>query len=507
MTNIVFTISQASCAARCRSLALVLCCIFSPLSVADMPAGSFSWQRDPFFQTLEQTFNQARQQSPEQVRARFVTQLAQGRRLLESISLATDRVPFAELKELEKAQFYAATLAAAHEPLMSEAYGFLTDARLTVLRASIHWPIGNSEVHDAIYRVVYGGRAAIEEALVQHKAGAIPAVTLLEDIPSATPSVVVEGVRVHSGDIILSRGDAPTSALIARGNPYPGSFSHVALVHVDERTGTATVLESLIERGVVLTPAAEFLKEKRYRLLLLRLRPGSPVLQQDPLAPHRAASYMLDHIKAAHIPYDFSMNWNDESKMFCSEVAYHAYRTIGIDLWADKQKLESPGLIRWLGDMGMTHFTTIMPADLEYDPRLAPVAEWRNLEALSYDRLDNVTLDVLLEAAERGDHLGYSPLAVLPGGAIKLWSGLESVMGSTPTIPAGMSVGTALRVRSLIKVVHPKLRAAIAIADAKYRTEHGYPAPYWTLTAIARQALTKLHDDLAPGLTGAAKQR
>jgi len=110
----------------------------------------------------------------------------------------------------------------------------------------------------------------------------------------------------------------------------------------------------------------------------------------------------------------------------------------------------------------------------------------------------------LLEAAERGDRLGYSPLAVLPGGVIKLWSGLESVMGSTPKIPAGMSVGTALRVRSLIKVVHPKLRAAIAIADAKYRAEHGYPAPYWTLTAIARQALTKLHGDLAPGLVGAA---
>lgn len=426
---------------------------------------------------------------------------------MDAIRLATDKVPFTELKGLEETQFYAATLAAAHEPLMIEAHGFLTDARLTVLRAAVHWPTGNPNVRDAVYRVVYGGRAAIEEALVQHKAGALPELTLLEDIPSATPSVVVEGVRVHSGDIILSRGDAPTSALIARGNPYPGNFSHVALVHVDERTATATVVESLIERGAVLTPATEFLKEKRHRLLLLRLRPGNPVLQQDPLAPHRAASSMLDRIKASHIPYDFSMNWNDASRMFCSEVAYHAYLTTGIDLWADKPKLESPGLIRWLGDMGMTHFTTIVPSDIEYDPRLAPVAEWRNLETLRYDRLDNVTLDVLLEAAERGDRLGYSPLAALPGGAVKLWSKLESAMGSTPTIPAGMSVGTALRVRSLVKGVHPKLRTAIANADANYRTEHGYHAPYWTLTAIARQVLTELHDDLAPGLTGGATTR
>ena len=492
-----------ACAARCQSMALVFCCLFSPLSVADTPAGSFSWQRDPFFQTLEQTFEQAKQQPLQQVRDRFAVQVAQGRRLTEAIRLSAEKIPFAELKGLEEAQFYTATLAAAHEPLMIEAHGFLAEARLTVLRAAAYWPAGNPDVHNAIYRVVYGGRAAIEEALVQQQAGALPALTLLEDVPSATPSVVIEGVRVHSGDIILSRGDAPTSALIARGNPYPGNFSHVALVHVDEHSGAATVVESLIERGAVFGSAAEFLKEKRHRLLLLRLRPGNPLLQQDPLAPHRAAGYMLDRIKAGHISYDFSMDWNDDSKMFCSEVAYHAYRTTGIDLWADKQKLEAPGLVRWLGDMGMKNFTTIMPSDIEYDPRLAPVAEWRNLETLRYDRLDNVTLDVLLEAAERGDRLGYAPLATLTGGVVKLWSGLKSVMGLNPDIPAGMSVGTALRVRSLIKDVHPELRTAIANADTKYRAEHGYPAPYWTLSALARQALIELHDELSPGLTAA----
>ncbi|MDD2929946.1 MAG: YiiX/YebB-like N1pC/P60 family cysteine hydrolase [Sideroxydans sp.] len=485
-------------------LAWLLCWFFSPLSVAATPAASFSWQRDAFFQTLEQSFEQARQQPLEQVRARFALQVEQGRHLLAAIRLAKNSVPFAELRRLEEVQFYAAALAAAHEQLMIEALGFVTDTRLTVLRAATHWPTGNPEVHSAIYRVVYGGRAALDEAWVQHQGNGLPAITQFEDIPSATPSVLIEGVRVHSGDIILSRGDAPTSALIARGNPYPANFSHVALVHVDEITGVATVVESLIERGAVIKTAAEFLKENRHRLLLLRLRPENSVLQQDQMAAHRAAGNMLERIKAKHIPYDFSMNWNDDSKMFCSEVAYHAYRSVGVDLWADKQKLESPGLIRWLGDMGMKHFTTIMPSDIEYDPRLAPVAEWRNLETLRYDRLDNVTLDVLLEAAERGDRLGYSPLSTLPGGAVKLWSKLKSVVGLSPNIPDGMSVSTALRVRSLIKNVHPKLRAAIADAEMKYRKEHGYPAPYWALTTLARQALADLQDNLSPGLISAA---
>jgi len=482
-------------------LLLASCFLFPHNAFAETTPRLFSWKRDPFFETLEQTYNLAKQQPPGELRLQFDKQLVLGRHLLDQLSPASEKVPYEALKELEEVQFQIATLAAAQESLMIEANDILADARVAVLRAAGNWPVGDPAEREAIYRVVYGGRAAIEEAIMQHKANVVPSITVFEDIPSATPSVVVEGVRVHSGDIILSRGEAPTSALIARGNHYPGSFSHVAFVHVDELTGAATVVESLIEQGGVLTPAADFLKEKRHRLLLLRLRPANRVLQQDPLAPHRAAGIMLERIRNKHIPYDFSMNWNDDSKMFCSEVAYHGYRAIGIDLWADKSKLESPGLVRWLGDMGVTHFTTIVPSDLEYDPRLAPVAEWRNLESLSYDRLDNVTLDVLLEAAERGDRLGYTPLMLLPGVATKFWSGLKSVVGATPAIPDGMSVGTALRIRSLIKVVHPKLRAAIAAADVGFRAEHGYPAPFWTLTAMARQTLAAMRKDLNPALT------
>jgi hypothetical protein len=180
---------------------------------------------------------------------------------------------------------------------------------------------------------------------------------------------------------------------------------------------------------------------------------------------------------------------------------HYAYRSAGIDLWAYHSRLTSLGLVRWLGDMGVTQFATLVPSDLEYDPRLAPVAEWRNSEALLLDRLDNVTLDVLLEGAERGDRLGYDPLVFLPGGLVKLWSGLQSALGATPTIPAGMSVETALRTRALSNTVHPRLRAAIGDAAEQFRTRRGYPAPYWTLTDLARQALAALRSRLSPELT------
>lgn len=475
----------------------------SPCLAEETSAASFAWNREHHFRELEQLFERARQQSLANVRQDFQSIVTLHRRALATVSTSDQKVPFGALLTLEQTQFQLAALAAAHEALLADAHALITQARLVVVQAARRWPVERTDVHEVIYRVQYGGRAAIEEALVQQRTASLPTLTPLEAVASSAPSTLIEGVRVHSGDIILSRGDAPTSALIARGNSFPGNFSHVAIVHVDASSGNPTVIESLIERGLVTTSAEEFLKEKRLRLLLLRLRPNDPAVQKDPLAAHRAATAMLESAATQHIPYDFAMDWQNPASMFCSEVAHFGYRAVGVDLWAYKPKLTSPGLVRWLGDMGVKHFTTLIPSDLEYDPKLAPVTEWRNAETLLLDRLDNVTLDVLLEAAERGDRLGYAPLTYVPGALAKLWSGVQSALGATPVIPRGMSVETALRVRSLVNTVHPRLRAAIAEAADRFEKERGYLAPYWTLTELARKALGSLRSELAPALTAA----
>jgi hypothetical protein len=355
-------------------------------------------------------------------------------------------------------------------------------------------------VHESIYRVVYGGRTAIEEALVQNLAPTLPAVLSLEDVPSSTPYTVVRGIRVHSGDIVLSRGGAPTSALIARGNDFPGNFSHAALVHVDSETRVPTVIESLIEKGAVLTTLEDYLNYKSHRLLLLRLRSEDPVLKRDPLAPHRAASTMLSRVRQNHIPYDFAMDWEDPTGFFCSEVPYHAYRSAGIELWVYQSRISTPGLVHWLSSMGVRHFTTIVPSDLEYDPRLATVAEWRNIETLRQDRFDDVTLDALIEAAEQGDRLGYAWYKLPVAKLFKTWSMLQMFLGFEPIIPEGMSASTALRVDSLVKKVHPVLRKEIQQAAGRFKESNGHEPPYWTLMDLARKVLSDLRHDLSPAL-------
>src|SRR5690606_19903363 len=117
----------------------------------------------------------------------------------------------------------------------------------------------------------------------------LPSLLAGDDEPSATPWALVQGVKLHSGDILVSRGGAATSALIARGNDFPGNFSHVALVHVDEPTRKVSVIEAHIESGVGVRPIEAYLTETKLRILVLRVRADLPQLKADPQLPHQAA--------------------------------------------------------------------------------------------------------------------------------------------------------------------------------------------------------------------------
>ncbi len=442
----------------------------------------FRWDRDGLFGILEEEFRTARHAAPDARTAALRTLESHGDSLLTA---ATREFSPSDdlLRELETVQFRIATIAAADSSLLPDASRLITRTRVSMLRAAAGWEPGRP-THEALYRIVYGGRAALEEALVQAGPDALPALRLIEPVPSGAPYTLVHGVRVHSGDILLSRGGAPTSALIARGNDFPGSFSHVALVHVDDQTGVATVIESLIEHGVVRSAPEEYLQAKKRRVLLLRLRDASGDLS------HRAATAMLERARSERIRYDFPMDWQDPDAMFCSEVVYHAYLDQGLDLWAIRSAMSSPGLMKWLAGLGVKHFLTLVPSDLEYDPRLAAVAEWRDVDALRAERRDNAAMDALLEAADEGYRLGYE------------WYRLPAarVLRLAGRLPPGMSAPAALRVEALNKRVFPVIIEKIEAAEQQFRDQQGYHAPYWELVRFAHDAVREHAASLTPGL-------
>src|SRR2546425_697889 len=341
-----------------------------------------------------------------------------------------------------------------------------------------------------LYRSLYGLRGAVEEVMLHHPDG----VTALLDgrhEPSATPATTVHGVEIHSGDILVSRGGYPTSALIARGNDYPGNFSHIALVHVDSVSHVASAIEAHIERGVAVSTADEYLGDKKLRIMVLRLRADLPQLARDPQLPHRAAALALERARSGRIGYDFEMDYTDASRLFCSEVASSVYRELGVTLWTGLSTISGAGLRRWLASFGVRHFETQEPSDLEYDPQLVVVAEWRDPGALMQDHIDNAAIDAMLEGAEAGDALSY-PWYQLPAARLaKAYSWLVRGFGGQGPVPQGMSARAALRNRAF-SAHQRRVAARVSAAATRWTGQQGYPPPYWVLLDLARTATEAL---------------
>lgn len=380
--------------------------------------------------------------------------------------------------------FESAALVAACNQGLPELLALRGHLRRVAKDASMAWPV-DRRARDRLYRLLYGARAAVEEVLLQVTASPALALERGDDEPSATPWVEVEGVRVHSGDLLLSRGGAPTSAFIARGSDYPGNFSHVALVHVSE-AGEGSVIEAHIERGVTVTDAAGYLADKKLRIVVLRPRADHPALQADPLMPHRAATAALEEARARHIPYDFAMDVHDHEERFCSEVASAAYGAHGVELWRHLSTFSSPGLARWMAGFGVRHLETHGPSDLEYDPQLRVVAEWHDPDTLFRDHVHNAVIDAMLEQAEAGAPLDHQGWMLPVARVLKAYSAIKVAFGSEGPIPEGMSATTALRAQWLAQR-HGAIEACVQGRVAGYQAEHGRRPPYWTLVALARE--------------------
>ncbi|MCU0584364.1 MAG: hypothetical protein MUE57_11075, partial [Syntrophales bacterium] len=317
-----------------------------------IPAGAagkpFTWKQDEAWKALEASFLEAREIGCKGLQSRTAQGFQQGRHYVTALSAAPVKPDAVVLQRLETLTFDLGTRVAACPERIPDYIDLVTKTRGVLKRQSQGWDTDDRAVRDRLYRLLYGGRAAMEEVMLQAPAGAFPALIKAEDTPSATPSYAYQNGILRSGDILVSRGGAPTSALIARGNDYPGNFSHVALLHVDEKTGAPGIVESHIEMGVVVSTVEQYIKDKKLRVMVLRLRSDLPQMKADPMLPHKAAKRAVEEVRSRHIPYDFEMNYREPSKWFCSEVASWAYREAGVELWKGTTRMSAPGVVRWL---------------------------------------------------------------------------------------------------------------------------------------------------------------
>ncbi len=472
------------------ALALLYALLLIPAPKSPVLKGAnqhtFEWKQDLFWGELEKEFVRARNTGC----ADLTNEIQQRSGTVEQglIQLATEDLPVDHLalRTIETNVFRLAPLIGACPKQLNDYAALVSRLRFQIKRQAQHWNLESLPVRETLYRLLTGSRMALEEAALQAPAEHFSDIVLGETNVSAAPVVEFKGIKLCSGDILVSRGGAPTSALIARGNDYPGSFSHVALLHVDEKTGQASMVESHIECGVAVASLTQYLEDKKLRIMALRLRSDLPAIRTDPLLAHRVATAALLEARTGHIPYDFTMDFRDHKARFCSEVVSAAYEPAGINLWMGVSYISSDTVTAWLGSLGARHFTTQEPADLEYDPQLVVVAEWRESNALFKAHVDDAVTDVMLEAAAAGQPLAYNAWLLPLSRLAKAWSALLNLFGKIGPVPEGMSATSALRVKKY-RLEHETIAARVMELASRFRAEKGYTPPYWELLALARR--------------------
>lgn len=453
--------------------------------IANKPA--FVWNSDSLWLSLEKDFSFAKKLDSFQLDSII---LGYQKSLSEQINFLQTHQPNYNdsiYNSIEKNVFSASPYVAARPQYSIWFVDTYNQLRSIIKTQSQQWPLQTINTKNTLYRLLYGMRAATEEVVLQADSNYIPAAMLVSKEHSATPAANILGITVHSGDILVSRGGAEVSALISRGNDYPGNFSHIAFLYVDEKTKEPYLIESHIEKGVAIANVEQYIKDRKLRFMVMRPRFDLISIQADSLLPHKAAKAMFEESFSRHIAYDFKMDYEDSVKMFCSEVAYYAYRKQGIELWKQLSTISSNGIVNWLHQFGVDNFITQMPSDVEYDPQLTVVAEWRDPETLYKDHIDNAVMDAMLEQANAGQQVGYNiwqlPLVRL----IKAWCFIKNQLGYEGIIPEGMSATTALKNQWLVNRNRQITTEVKAKADG-FIKEHQYKPPYWQLLNMAQKA-------------------
>ncbi len=445
----------------------------------------FAWNQDKLWFQLEQRFVEARGQDCRPLLPEIQRQLDDFADLIQTIEGQLLPPTAALWDEAEHRMLSLGPLLAACPDRLSVYVAAVNRLRRAVKRQSRKWPARDAATRQRLYRVIYGGRTAIEEILLQAPDTQVPALWQEEASPSAAPSTVIQGVTLYSGDMLVSRGGAATSALIARGSDYPGNFSHVSLLYVDTVTGKASVIESLIETGVQIHTMEEYLHDKKFRIMVLRLRPDLSPATQPPAVAHLAAKWAFEAASQQRIDYDFEMDYQNHDTLFCAEVLYAAYQNMGVTLWTGLSHISAAGTAQWLEGLGVRNFITLEPSDLEYDPQLIRVAEWRNPATLLNDHVYSAVTDAMLEDANAGNPMGYNRLMLPLAWGVKAYSAVKNRFGSTGPIPKGMGAKAALRSKWYTKQHALRVERVLEAVDA-FKRDKGYTPPYWELVQMAR---------------------
>lgn len=219
-----------------------------------------------------------------------------------------------------------------------------------------------------------------------------------------------KGVKVCQGDVLLSKGDAGTSSFIARMSDVPGNYSHSTSAYVDENK-KLYLLEAEIEDGVKQRdPAKDYIDHHKTKLAIYRYKGKDQADTSDQIQKviHGVELFHDDMVKKSggdpinnvSYPYNFSMNADDNSKLFCSQVSYYEYNLAGAKNPYEKSKWSTVSggtgvLAKSLLNINESSFPA--PGDVELNSNFDEVAALIVPSQLRTSRFDEAMIDVFIQ--------------------------------------------------------------------------------------------------------------
>jgi len=208
--------------------------------------------------------------------------------------------------------------------------------------------------------------------------------------PTTKTNPKFKHIILKSGDLLLSRGNAYSSATIARIAKTDTQFSHVAMYYLDEKTCKPYVIQAHIEIGVVVDPFSEYFRDGKARSSVFRF--------QDEALAKKAAERLFQLVKSRmdsgnNIQYNFSMEQDHYDRLFCSQLVRYGFKLasdgqVEVPFFDSDFEMKNPEI---LNRLGVTARRSFVPADIEVDPRFIHLAEWTDYEtvhqAWTYDAM------------------------------------------------------------------------------------------------------------------------
>jgi hypothetical protein len=288
----------------------------------------------------------------------------------------------------------------------------------------------------------------------------------------------LNNLQFRSGDIMVTRGVSFFSAALTRIPNVDGQFSHFVMVHVDDKTGKVSTMESYAQTGGVTDFDINYaLQNENARILLLR--------PKDQALAKKAADLMMKKIldlkaKKKQIPYDYAMDVRDPSSMTCAEVAHWSYR------WASDDKFNLPEnksavireLVPFMKSVGMPNAEILAPRDMELDSRFDVIAEFRDYRILRDMMYRDMILTKMYDWMSKEGYVLNHNLKTLfatnivwPIRRTPAWPLVRKALGVSD-FPKGTPrsfFSTYNKLNEVGDVIYEKLEAA----DANYKKETG----------------------------------